>query len=149
MGLDEAHAAHVGGEVVDHLGALGGGAAGLEQGEIAHLVLDARMLLVPLGERLDVDGADLLMTALLQDAHQMAADEATGTGYDHEIILGHAEPFDRREGCLSDFSTTCDPHRHAARGWRRKSGRLREPTLSVKPMRCIASNLSRSVLQAG
>ena len=58
MGLDEAHAAHVGGEVVDHPGALGGGPAGLEQVEVAHLVLDARRLLVPLGERLDVDAAD-------------------------------------------------------------------------------------------
>ena len=70
-------------------GALGGGAAGLEQGEVAHLVLDARRRLVPLVERLDVDGADLGVAALLQDADQMAADEATGAGDDHEIILGH------------------------------------------------------------
>ncbi len=89
MRLDEAHAAHVGGEVVDHPGALGGLAAGLEQGEVADLVLHARRLLVPLGERLHVDGADLGVAALLQDADQMATDEATGAGDDHEIILGH------------------------------------------------------------
>jgi hypothetical protein len=85
---DSMHSAF-GGEVVDHARALGGGPAGLEQGEVAHLVLDARGLLVPLVERLDVDGADLGMAALLQDADQMAADEATGAGDDHEIILGH------------------------------------------------------------
>ncbi len=87
MGLDEAHAAHVGGQVVDHAGALGGGPAGLEQGEVAHLVLDAGRLLVPLGERLHVDGADPAVAALLQDAHQVTTDEATRASDDHEIIL--------------------------------------------------------------
>jgi hypothetical protein len=75
VGLDEAHAAYVGGEIVDHARTLGGGTAGFEQGEVAHLVLDARDLLVPLLERLDVDCTDLAMAALLQDADQMAADE--------------------------------------------------------------------------
>ena len=89
MGLDEAHAAHVGGEVVDHLGALGGGAAGFEQGEVAHLVLDAWRLLVPLAQRLVVDATDLGVAALLQHLHQMATDKAAGAGNDHEIILGH------------------------------------------------------------
>ena len=89
VGLDEAHAAHVGGEVVDHRRALGGGPAGFELGEVAHLVLDARGLLVPLGERLHVDAADLGVAALLQHTDQMAADEATSAGDDHEIILGH------------------------------------------------------------
>ena len=89
VGLDEPHAAHVGGQVVDHLGVLGRLAAGLEQGQVAHLVLDARRLLVPLLERLHVHGADLAVTALLKHAHQMATDEATGTGDDHEIILRH------------------------------------------------------------
>src|SRR4029453_11005545 len=76
----------------------GGGAAGVEQGEVAHLVLDAGGLLVPLVERLDVDRADLAMAALLQDADQMAADEATGTGDDHEIILGHSRAFQQFRG---------------------------------------------------
>jgi hypothetical protein len=31
------------------------------------------------------------VAALLQHLHQMAADEATGTGYDDEIILGHSQ----------------------------------------------------------
>ena len=46
-------------------------------------------LLVPLVERLHVDGADPGVAALLQHADQVAADEATGAGDDHEIILGH------------------------------------------------------------
>ena len=89
VGLDEAHAAHVGRQVVDHLGVLGGLAARLEQGEIAHLILDAGSLLVPLVEGLHVDGADLGVAALLQHAHQVATDEATGASDDDEIILGH------------------------------------------------------------
>ena len=41
------------------------------------------------GMRLYVDGAELGVTALLQDADQVAADEATGAGDDDDIILGH------------------------------------------------------------
>jgi hypothetical protein len=63
VGLDETHAAHVGREVVDHARALGGCPAGLEQGQIADLVLDAGKLLVPFGERLHVDRPDLLVAA--------------------------------------------------------------------------------------
>ena len=44
--LDEAHAAHVGGQVVDHAGVLGGGPAGLEAGKVADLVLDPGGLLI-------------------------------------------------------------------------------------------------------
>jgi hypothetical protein len=36
-----------------------------------------------------VDGADLGVAMLLQDADQMAADETTGTSNDYEIILRH------------------------------------------------------------
>ena len=89
MSLDEAHAAHVSGEVVDHARTLSSGAAGLEQGEVGDLVLDAGGLLVPLVERLHVDGADLGVAALLQDADEMAADEAAGASNDYEIIFGH------------------------------------------------------------
>jgi hypothetical protein len=67
---------------------------------VADLVLHARDLLVPLAERLDVDGAKPRMAALLQDTNQMAADEATGAGDDHKIILRHAEPF-QGQGCFS------------------------------------------------
>ena len=89
MSLDEAHAAHVGGEVVDHARTLGGGAADIEKGEVSNLVLDTRGRLIPLVQRLHVDGADIGVATLLQDTNQMAADEATGAGDDHEIICGH------------------------------------------------------------
>ena len=126
VGLDEAHAAHVGGQVVDHPGALGGGPAGLEQGEVAHLVLDARRLLVPLAERLHVDAADLGVAALLQDANQVTADEATGAGDDHEIILGHlARAFRTKRGLLSDFSKTCEVGQSAPLGMSRHCDRTR------------------------
>jgi hypothetical protein len=136
VGLDEAHAAHVGGEVVDRARALGGGAAGLEQGEVAHLVLDARGLLVPLVERLDVDGADLGMAALLQDADQMAADEATGAGDDHEIILGHELPFAPREGVYLAFQWLAMPvvvlQGYTRGGRSRVAARLRDRRSAVK-----------------
>jgi hypothetical protein len=38
----------------------------------------------------------------------MAADEATGAGDDHEIILGHSRAFHAKRGLLSDFSKTCE-----------------------------------------
>ena len=96
VGLDEAHAAHVGGEVVDHPARpwRRPGRARAGRGR-------------PPGSRrpgcfwyhspsgLHVDGADLRVAALLQDVDEMAADEATGAGDDDEIILGHViEPFD-------------------------------------------------------
>ena len=68
---------------------VGRGAARLEQSKIANLVLDTNGRLVPLVERLHVDGADPGMATLHQDTDQMAADEPTGAGHHHEIILGH------------------------------------------------------------
>jgi hypothetical protein len=46
------------------------------------------------------------MAALLQDADEMAADEATGAGDDHEIILGHVETL-----CSAGPSTSPARHR--------------------------------------
>ena len=89
VSFDETHATHVGGEVVDHARTLGGGAALLEQGEIAHMVLDAWSLLVPLVERFKVDSADISVATLLQNVNEMAADEAAGPGNDYKIIFGY------------------------------------------------------------
>ena len=81
--LDEAHAAHVGGEVVDRARALDGVHGRRRcRSQVGDEVLDAVGALVPLVERLDVDGADLGMAALLQGADEMAADEAAAAG-DH------------------------------------------------------------------
>ena len=89
VSLDEAHAAHISGEVVDHARIPRGGATGIEKGEVSNLVVDARGLLIPLVQRLSVDSADIGVATLLQHANQMAADETTGAGDDHEIIWGH------------------------------------------------------------
>ena len=87
MVLDEAHAAHVGAEIVNHARTTGRFVARLEQSKIADLVLDTNGRLVPLVERLHIDGADPGLAALHQDTDQMAADEPTGAGHHHEIIL--------------------------------------------------------------
>ena len=88
--LDEAHAAHVGGEVVDHRAHPSRAArAGVAKVAGQPQVLDVVEALVPLVERLDVDRADLGVATLLQNADQMAADEAAGAGDNHKIILGH------------------------------------------------------------
>src|SRR5262249_6000947 len=89
VGLDEAHAAHVGGEVVDGARPPGGPPAVVQPAKIAHLVLHPGDRLVPLLERLHVDGADPAVAALLQGAHQMSADKTSGAGHQHKIVLGH------------------------------------------------------------
>ncbi len=57
--LDEAHAAHVAGEVVDVRDAADGVPARLERAEVGDAVVDVREHLVPLVERLDVDRAEV------------------------------------------------------------------------------------------
>ena len=90
--FDEAHAAHVGGELKDNLGAGGGQEAGIfilqVEGEALYVVGD----LVPLVERFDVDGANDLDAVVEQVLHEMAADESAGTADDclfsFELHLG-------------------------------------------------------------
>jgi hypothetical protein len=47
------------------------------------------------------------MATLLQDADQIAADEAAGTSNNYEIIFGHWWPSTRRDG-FTGFSMTCE-----------------------------------------
>ena len=80
--LDEAHAAHVGGEVVDLAGAGGRRhAASSRSDRSATTFSTSSMHLVPLVERLDVDGADALALAE-QVGDEVAADEAAAAGDD-------------------------------------------------------------------
>jgi GDPmannose 4,6-dehydratase len=74
--LDEAHAAHVGGEHVDLARALGLGHRVLEQRQVGLDVLGTLVHLVPLVQRLDVDRPHR-QSLRQQVADQMAADEAT------------------------------------------------------------------------
>jgi hypothetical protein len=49
--------------------------------------------LVPLGQRLHIDGADFGVTLLLQGADEVSTDETTSAGDDHKVILGHDGAF--------------------------------------------------------
>ena len=57
--LDEPHAAHVGGEVVDDRGFFAGLLAGFLFLQVELQVLDAAEFLIPLIKRFDVDGPDV------------------------------------------------------------------------------------------
>ena len=61
--LDETHAAHVGGEIVDVRGNLGSLSASVEPRQIELTTLDISEALEPLGERLRIDSPDVLETA--------------------------------------------------------------------------------------
>ena len=80
--LDEAHAAHVGGEHVDLARAVGRAMRVLEQGEVGDDVLGVGVHLVPLLQRLDVDRADA-EPLLEQVGDQVAPDEAAAAGDQH------------------------------------------------------------------
>ncbi len=89
VGLDEAHAAHVGREVEDRGRAVRSGLAVLQQAEIEHDVLDALVGLVPVVDRLDVDGPDPLEPADAQLGDEVPADEAAGAGDQDEPVGVH------------------------------------------------------------
>jgi hypothetical protein len=65
--------------------------------------------LVPLVERFHVDGADFGVAALLQDANEVSTDEATGTGDDHEIVLGHQTSLSCLASIYLDYSRRSRP----------------------------------------
>ena len=80
--LDEAHPAHVGGEVVDDPRAVDRLLGGFAEGQVKALVLGAVEALVPVVEGLDIDRPNLL--ALTQEVRdEVASDETAGAGDDH------------------------------------------------------------------
>ena len=86
--LDEPHPAHVAGEVVDVRDAADGLPARLERAEVGDAVVDPGKHLVPLVERLDVDGAKVREALLLQVADEPTADESAGAGDEDRIVRG-------------------------------------------------------------
>ena len=78
--FDEAHAAHIRGEVVDFVRALGGNLAVFLEIQIELQILDVREALVPLAGRLSVHGADVLVTLFAKPSDQMATDKSTCAG---------------------------------------------------------------------
>jgi hypothetical protein len=93
--LDEAHAAHVGGEVVDfHRAFADAMAVGLDahvQAEIFH----AGHVQIPLVKRLLVHRADVGKTLFLEIKREVAGDESARAGDDDQIILLQGRPFPR------------------------------------------------------
>ena len=88
--LDEAHAAHVRGEVVDLGRALDGVDGVLLVAEVHGDRLDARHAQVPVGQGLAVDGPDVRVALLREVARQRPGDEAAGPGDHDEVVLGQA-----------------------------------------------------------
>src|SRR5690349_8332627 len=74
--LDEPHAAHVAGEVIDGVHPLDGLERGIAQVQIRNDVFGFRMNLIPLLERLDIDTAHLAVSLVEQFSDQMPADES-------------------------------------------------------------------------
>jgi hypothetical protein len=88
--LDEAHAAHVCGEVEDIGGTGDGAATGVALAEVGGHVLHAGMALVPALLRLDVHSTDRLEPTLLQLSDEVASDEPARTSHDDQPVPAHA-----------------------------------------------------------
>ena len=85
--LDEAHAAHVGREVEDRVGALDGGVAVALEVEIEDEVLDVGEPLVPTGLGFAVDGADAGEPLAPEIGDEVPADETAAATDNYEVIL--------------------------------------------------------------
>ncbi len=88
VAFDEAHATHVGGEIVHMVRALDGVVTRATLSQIELKIFDAGMQLMPLGKRLDIDGSNMAVAPSPEVCHQMPADEAAGAS-DHNALSGH------------------------------------------------------------
>ncbi len=86
--LDEAHAAHVGREVVDARAARDRRCAGVDSAQVENHGLHAVVNLVPVVERLDVDRDDRVRARILEVLDEVAADEAARTR-DEDPLSAH------------------------------------------------------------
>ena len=85
--LDEAHAAHVGREVVDLDRALARPPAVLLVAQVQAQALHAGHALVPLGQRLLVDGPNPREALVVEIARQRPGDESAGPADDDQIVF--------------------------------------------------------------
>ena len=90
VGLDEAHAAHVGGQVVDPARAGADALTGLGIAQVGHDVLHAVDELVPLRQGLAVHRAHAALLPGDEVGHQMSADESPGAGDDDDVLPAQA-----------------------------------------------------------
>ena len=115
--LDEAHAAHIGRQVVDLGRAVHGLHAGVAIAQIEASIVGLGEHLVPLVVGLEVDRADVAMAARKQIRDQVAADEPAGPGHQDELVLVHrASQFARAAACGTVVPNLLVRHRkrHAA-----------------------------------
>src|SRR5262245_46250381 len=84
--LNESHAAHVRGEVVDLRGAVDSVPAVRLEAQVEAETLGLRQALKPLRQRLLVDGANAAKSALVEVAHEGSADEAPRP-CDHDHVV--------------------------------------------------------------
>ena len=94
--LDKPHAAHIRREIVDFGGALGGLLAVLFQVQVQNQVVGVVENLIPLRQRLDVDGANSLVALASQFGHHGAADKPARPG-DQDQIVFHASAYGNKE----------------------------------------------------
>ena len=84
--LDEPHAAHVGGEVVDLDGTLGRADGVGLVAQVHREALDTRHALVPLGQGLSIDGPDPGVAKVVEVARERAGDEPARPGDDDQVV---------------------------------------------------------------
>ena len=77
------------GEIEDIIGVLGGGLAGVQQGEIEVQILDIVENLIPFLEGLAIDRPNVTKSPIPQGSHHMPADKSSGSRHQDEIILLH------------------------------------------------------------
>src|SRR5207249_11745152 len=83
--FDEAHSSHVGSEVVDGFGAIQSLLASAPVLQIELLIFHARHQLMPIVERFDIDGANILMALANQIRGQVSADETAAATYYYSV----------------------------------------------------------------
>jgi hypothetical protein len=86
VAINEAHAAHVRGKLIDDGGTFGHGAAILLVLQVKAQILRAIDALMPRMERLVVDGADGLHPIVNQALDQVAYNEAARPADDHGLL---------------------------------------------------------------
>jgi hypothetical protein len=78
--LDEAHAAHVRGKIVDFVGALSGAIAVFFEIQIEGEIFDVVEALIPFGEGLSVNRSNMFVSLSAKLRDEMTAYESTRTG---------------------------------------------------------------------
>ncbi len=84
--FDETHAAHIAGEIVDHVGVGQSRPAWLLQTKVQLAIINVVEPLVPLVERLDVNGPQVSETTALKVGDVVAAKESTASAHDNTFI---------------------------------------------------------------